>query len=73
MNIINFLKNSKSSIFKTLNHNNITFKLTNQFTFVELEKNYQFFKKLPPLNITISTTTTKNSDLLFLLKSYKLY
>lgn len=47
-------------------------RISNMFIFNVLEKNYQFFKNLSDLNINISTTTCKNEELLFLLKSYKL-
>lgn len=47
-------------------------KISNVFIFNILEKNYQFFRNLPDLNVNLSTTTCKNEELLFLLKSYKL-
>ena len=52
--------------------NSISFKIENPLLFLELENQYQFFKNLPPLNITITTNTTSHNELFFLLKSFKL-
>lgn len=49
-----------------------SFKLNNILNFSELEKNYQFFKNLLALNITIKLTTNNIKELNFLLKSLKL-
>lgn len=73
LNNISLLKKNKLTMFKNLNINNITLKLNNTLMFTELEKNYQFFKKLPGLNLTISVNSSTNNFILFLLKSYKLH
>jgi large subunit ribosomal protein L5 len=49
-----------------------SFKITNVLVFKELEQNYQFFKNLPELSLTLTTTTEKINEFNFLLKSYKL-
>jgi large subunit ribosomal protein L5 len=49
----------------------ISFKLKNNLIFSELENHYQYFNKLPYLNITITTNTNNFHELLFLLKSFK--
>jgi large subunit ribosomal protein L5 len=49
----------------------ISFKLKNNLVFSELENHYQYFNKLPYLNITIITNTSSFNELLFLLKSFK--
>lgn len=73
LNNISLLKKNKLTMFKNLNINNITLKFNNTLMFTELEKNYQFFKKLPGLNLTISVNSSTNNFILFLLKSYKLH
>ena len=55
-----------SSDFKT-----VSFKLTNCLFFPELESHYQYFNKLPSLDITIVSNVTKSQELYFLLKSFK--
>jgi len=49
-----------------------SFKINNVHIFPELEKNYQFFKNLNGLDISIVTTETTYENFLFLLKSYKI-
>lgn len=51
--------------------NSISFKIENPLLFSELENQYQFFKSLPPLDITITTNSTSKNELFFLLKSFK--
>lgn len=51
--------------------NSISFKIRSPLLFPELENQYQFFKSLPPLNITITTNATSKNELFFLLKSFK--
>jgi len=55
--------------FETVN--TISFKLKNPLLFPELENGYQFFKNLPPLDITVFTNSTSHNELFFLLKSLK--
>lgn len=50
----------------------VSFKLKNNLIFSELENHYQYFNKLPYLNITIITNANSFNELLFLLKSLKL-
>lgn len=59
--------------FKLSNSNikTISFKLKNNLIFSELENHYQYFNKLPHLNITISTSSNDFNELFFLLKSLK--
>ena len=73
----NVLLNTTSIIKNKINYksqNSFFFSLTieNILVFSELEKNYQFFKKLSNLNINLTTTNCKNKELVFLLKSNKL-
>lgn len=49
-----------------------SFKISNVLIFNELEKNYQFFKNLKSLNITIITSATCKEDFYFLLQSLKI-
>jgi large subunit ribosomal protein L5 len=49
----------------------ISFKFKSSLIFPELENQYQYFNKLPCLNITIITNVTKLDELCFLLKSFK--
>ena len=48
-------------------------KLKNILIFENLEKNYQFFRHLYGLNITIATTSNNFQEFLFLLNSFKIY
>ena len=61
----------KNKILK-LNGTMISFKLNNSLIFYELEKNYQFFKKLPVLNVHIKFSKCSNEEFKCLVKSYKL-
>jgi len=56
---------------KNYNIKTITFSLKNLLIFPELKNQYLYFKNLPILNITIVTNVTRNSELYFLLKSFK--
>lgn len=52
--------------------NAFSYQLKNTFIFLELERNYNLFNNLSNLNITIVTNTKTQTELLFLLNSYKL-
>jgi len=53
--------------------NSITFQLKNPLIFAELENQFQFFKNLPKLDITLVTTSKSQKELFFLLKSTKFF
>lgn len=59
---------------KKINFNGslFSFKLTNSLMFSELERNYQFFKNLPVLNIHIKFSNCSVDEFTYLIKSYKL-
>ncbi len=57
---------------KTFKCNLFSFKISNILIFNELEKNYQFFKNLKSLDVSISTTATNFENFVFLLKSHKI-
>ena len=59
------IKNRNSEI-KT-----ISFKFKSSLIFSELENQYQYFNKLPGLNVTVVTNATEYEELYFLLKSFK--
>ncbi len=72
---LNLLINNLSGLKNSINHNktnSFSFKISNILVFHNLEKNYQFFKSLSDLNITITTINCKNNELGFLLKANKL-
>ena len=49
----------------------ISFKFKSSLIFSELENQYQYFNKLPGLNVTVVTNVTKYDEFNFLLKSFK--
>jgi len=49
----------------------ISFQAKNPLLFTELENQFQFFKNIPRLDITLLTTSTSQKELFFLLKSIK--
>ena len=49
-----------------------SFNLRNNLLFPELEKHYQYFNRLPHLDITIVTNAKSVRELIFLLKSFKI-
>lgn len=68
---------SKRNLFNTLKKTNknfsvFSFQIKNSLIFSELEFNYQIFKYLTNLNITIICNNNTFSELKFLLKSYKI-
>ena len=50
---------------------NVSFQIKNLMLLKELEINYHFFRRLPPLNIVINTTSSSKEELIFMLKFYK--
>ena len=64
--------NFKEILKKTKNSSFISFQIKNSLIFPELEANYQTFKNLGRLNITIVSNSKTFSELNFLLKSYKI-
>ena len=58
---------SKAKIRKTF-----SFSLRNNLLFSELEKHYQYFNRLPDLDITMVTNAKSFNELVFLLKSFKI-
>lgn len=74
VNVFSQLKNSEEisiSSNSILSHNNLTYTITDTFTFKELENNYQLFQHLPNLKITVVTKCNKKNQFLFVLKSFK--
>ena len=55
-----------------MSQNNLTYMITDTFTFKELESNYQLFQHLPTLKVTVVTNLRKKDQFLFLLKSFKM-
>jgi len=53
-------------------NNMFSFTLDNSLIFNELEKNYQFFKSLPKLNISVKFDECSIPEFFYLIKSYKL-
>lgn len=51
----------------------ISFQLKNPLLFIELENQFQFFKDIPKLDITLTTNTKSQKELLFLFKSIKFF
>lgn len=47
----------------------VSFQLKNPLLFTELENQFQFFKDTPQLDITLTTNSRSQEELLFLLKS----
>ena len=49
----------------------VSFQIKNSLLFAELENQFQFFKNIPRLDITLVTNTSSQKELYFLLKSIK--
>nr|QXV92933.1 ribosomal protein L5 [Nitzschia anatoliensis] len=60
------------NISKKLGKTSFSFTLKDLIHFKELERQFYLFTNLPPLNITLITTTKTKEELLYLLKSFKL-
>jgi large subunit ribosomal protein L5 len=58
---------SRAEIKKTF-----SFSLKNNLLFLELEKHYQYFNRLPHLDVTMVTDANSFNELVFLLKSFKI-
>lgn len=57
--------------FKSIKY--ISIHLKNPLLFIELENQYQFFKDVPRLDITLLTNSKSQDELFFLLKSIKFF
>lgn len=55
------------------NFKSISITIQNPLLFIELESQYQFFKDIPKLDITVITDSTSKNELFFLLKSIKFF
>ena len=53
--------------------NSISFQIKNPLLFTELENQFQFFKDVPQLDITLLTDSKSQKQLFYLLKSVKLF
>ena len=53
--------------------NSISFQIKNPLLFTELENQFQFIKDVPQLDITLLTDSESQKELLYLLKSIKLF
>ena len=51
----------------------ISFRIKNPLLFIELENQFQFFKNIPQLDITLLTDSQSQKELVFLLKSIKFF
>ena len=51
----------------------VTFQLKNPLLFAELENQFQFFKDIPRLDVTLVTNSKSQKELFFLLKSIKFF
>lgn len=60
-----------SGFSKKNNKNVFSYKLTETFSFSELENHYYLFNSLPNLNITIITNSKTKEEMLVLLNSFK--
>ena len=67
-----FFSKRNLEIKKPKNSSFLSFQIKNSLIFPELELNYQVFKQLTKLNITIVCNSTTFSEFKFLLKSYKI-
>lgn len=59
-------------VSKRLGKKSFSFTLKDLIHFKELEKQFYLFINVPPLNITLITTTKTKEELLYLLQSFKL-
>ena len=63
----------KNVKIETSNTSVFSFQIQNSLIFPELETNYQIFKQLTKLNVTIVCSSKTFCELKFLLKSYKIF
>ena len=67
------LKEFKGVFFnQKLQTTSFSFTLNNLISFKELETNFYLFNNLPPLNINLITNTKTETELIYLLNSFKL-
>ena len=66
-----FFTNKKYNVSQKLS-SSFSFTIKNILVFTKLEKNYQFFKNLNNLNVSIITNTENFYEFKFLLASYKI-
>ncbi len=78
-----FLENLLINIFPKMRHFNglkfnirnsnkaYSFKIKDNFIFKPVEEHYYLFSNLPPLNVTLLTTSKKQLELNFLIKSFQ--
>ena len=66
-----FIKNKLYNISKQTN-SSFSFSIKNILIFNELEKNYQFFKNLNNLTISLNINSKNTKFLRFILNSYKI-
>jgi len=69
------IKHSQPAIFKQSlkSIKSISIQLRNPLIFKELENQYQFFKDIPRLDITLVTTSKSQNELFFIFKSIKFF
>lgn len=73
MDIFPKLKNFSSfNNSKKLKPNTFSYKLKETFSFYELENHYYLFNNLPPLDVTIVTSSKTKNEMVFLLKILKI-
>jgi ribosomal protein L5 len=65
-----FIPRLKNFTFN-LQKRNVFFKIDNVFLFREIEKDYEYFQDLPPLNVNIFLNTTNSQLILYLLAAFK--
>ena len=51
----------------------VSFQIKNPLLFTELENQFQFFKDVPQLDVTLLTSSNSQKELFFLLKSVKFF
>jgi len=70
-NVLPNLKNFEG-LSSTKNGKTYSFKIQDNYSFMELEKRYYFFTNLPNLNITLVFTSKKKEERVFMLKEFQL-
>ena len=59
------------NLTRKIKKNTFSYELHDTFSFTELESHYYYFNNLPKLDVTIVTTSTNKTELIFILKSLK--
>lgn len=62
---------NKFKITRNLNQGIFSYKISETFSFSELEDHYYIFSNLPELDVTIVTTVTSRKELIFFLSSFQ--